>query len=228
MTQTRDRWKSDPATTPQVELLERLIAERTVDGFVDETGTVSAVVAAYEIIKSSPEAKLTKGSVGRMIDALIAVRVPRAPKVTATASVTQGVSVPLGTYTVVLGDEDDYVTMRVDRAAFVKDANKTMISYLCGSDNELSYKGFAFVDERGVHVWSRYRSESRIVDAANVLWSLAQKQAGLTDAHETFLKYAEAYAMQSGKCARCRRTLTVPASLHRGLGPDCAQIEGLW
>ena len=33
----------------------------------------------------------------------------------------------------------------------------------------------------------------------------------------------EAYALLSSRCARCNRTLTVPASIHRGLGPECAQ-----
>lgn len=231
MTATRARWKNDPATAPQVDLLERLIAERTVDGFEDATGQVDAVVTAYGIIKNSETGKLTKGAASRMIDALMSVRVPRQPKVVAktTDATTEvhEVSVPHGTYTVVLSDDDDYVTMRVSRASFVKDANKTMVSYLCGSDNEVSYRGFAFIDEQGVHVWARHRSNSRIVDAANVLWALAQKQAGLDEAHEAFLKYAEAYAMQSGRCMRCGLTLTVPASLHRGLGPICAGKEGL-
>jgi SNF2 family DNA or RNA helicase len=31
------------------------------------------------------------------------------------------------------------------------------------------------------------------------------------------------YAMNSGRCWKCGRELTVPASIHRGLGPDCAQ-----
>lgn len=29
-----------------------------------------------------------------------------------------------------------------------------------------------------------------------------------------------------GRCGRCGRTLTVPASLDRGIGPECAQLSG--
>lgn len=36
----------------------------------------------------------------------------------------------------------------------------------------------------------------------------------------------EAYAIASGRCARCNLMLTVPASIHRGLGPDCADKVG--
>lgn len=39
-------------------------------------------------------------------------------------------------------------------------------------------------------------------------------------------KAREAYAMKSGRCSRCGLMLTVPASLHRGLGPDCAGKVG--
>jgi hypothetical protein len=32
---------------------------------------------------------------------------------------------------------------------------------------------------------------------------------------------ALAYAIESGRCARCDRELTVPASIHQGFGPEC-------
>jgi hypothetical protein len=148
----------------------------------------------------------------------------------------KSVVIPIGTYTIVnlnkmvddLDEEDnDYVTLRVKKATFIKDADKLMVSYLMGSDNDTSYKGFAFVNPTGIAVWSRFKSDSRIVQAAKVLWNIAQHEAGLTDAHELFLEVAEAYAMRSGRCMRCGHTLTVPASLHRGLGPICAGIEGV-
>jgi hypothetical protein len=31
----------------------------------------------------------------------------------------------------------------------------------------------------------------------------------------------EAYAMRSGRCSRCNRDLTVPASLFAGMGSEC-------
>jgi hypothetical protein len=33
--------------------------------------------------------------------------------------------------------------------------------------------------------------------------------------------------MRENACYRCGRTLTVPASVHRGLGPECAR-KGHW
>jgi len=146
------------------------------------------------------------------------------------------VKIPEGTYTItnlnkMTGDLDevdnDYVTLRVEKATFIKDEDKLMVSYLMGSDNEVSYKGFAFVNATGIAVWSRFKSDSRIVQAAKILWNIAQHEAGLIDAHELFLEVAEAYALRSGQCMRCGRKLTVPASLHRGLGPVCAGIEGV-
>jgi len=51
---------------------------------------------------------------------------------------------------------------------------------------------------------------------------------GSTDeARQNFLNLAEAHALSSGNCLACLRTLTVPASIHRGLGPDCAARLGL-
>ena len=41
------------------------------------------------------------------------------------------------------------------------------------------------------------------------------------------LRGRERYAMLSGRCSRCGATLTVPASLYRGMGPVCAQKEGV-
>ena len=36
----------------------------------------------------------------------------------------------------------------------------------------------------------------------------------------------EAYALESANCFRCGRKLTVPVSIHRGLGPECASKWG--
>jgi hypothetical protein len=162
-----------------------------------------------------------------MFQALKAMRKVTVKPATATTPETSSVSIPNGTYTVVLSDdESDYVTLRVERASWVKDDTKTSVSFLNGSDNESSYKGFAFVGANGINVWKNFKDNTRIVNAAKILWAIAQKEAGLADAHEKFLEFAEAYAIRSGKCARCARTLTVPASLHRGLGPECASKEG--
>lgn len=161
------------------------------------------------------------------IDELLKIAIAHKPR-QVEATPVDAVSIPNGTYTVVRNaDENDYVTLRVSPASFIKDDAKTMVSYLAGSDNEKSYRAFAFVNANGIAVWSRFKEDTRIVEAAKILWAIAQTEAGLGEAHEEFLKNAEAYALASGCCARCGRTLTVPASLHRGLGPECAKNEGL-
>jgi hypothetical protein len=206
----RARRLAEPATENQVAFATKLIAERVDMGLLPE-----------ELVL---EAGITKGTISELIDGLLKMKMPKKVTNKETGEVTLAVSIPLGTYTVVL-DEDDYVTLRVETASFIKDSKKTMVSYLCGSDNTSSYKGFAFVNATGISVWSRFKSDSRVVKAAQVLWALAQNEAGLHGAHEEFLKQAEAYALKSGNCLRCHKTLTVPASLHRGLGPVCAGLE---
>jgi Family of unknown function (DUF6011) len=127
--------------------------------------------------------------------------------------------VPAGTYTVVMGS-DDYVTLRLAREAWC--GGKMVASYLYGSDNEFSYKAFAFVTPSGIRPFQSFRSNTRLVKAAQTLMTTP-----LADAREAFLNQAEAYALRSGKCLNCLHTLTVPASLLRGLGPVCAANLGV-
>ena len=88
---------------------------------------------------------------------------------------------------------------------------KRIVQFLSGPDNEFSYTSFAFLTDHGVQLWKRYQSDSQLAADAAILNDVpAAQAAGL------------AYAMASGHCCRCGRTLTVPASLHLGMGPDCA------
>lgn len=120
-----------------------------------------------------------------------------------------------GFYTVVFGD-DDYVTIRLrtqdQNASFAPGTQ--IASYLSGPDNESDYRGFAFVKPDRFHVWKRFKGNSRLHRALEILLSDSEV-AG------------QEYAMRSSRCRRCNRTLTVPASLHRGFGPVCAEA-GDW
>lgn len=118
------------------------------------------------------------------------------------------------TYTVSVSDTEWY-TVKIDTKESGSLAGKRIASFLAGPDNESDFVGFAFVNEDGtVAVWKRFRSEgyAPYVEALNTVMGYPT----LADEFRT------AYAMKSGKCARCGRKLTVPASLNRGLGPDCA------
>jgi hypothetical protein len=90
--------------------------------------------------------------------------------------------------------------------------------YLAGSDNETSFTGFAFIKPNGdIVVWKKFREsdasgKSRIIDALRVVCE-TEDRGELT----------QLYAEKSGRCSKCGRKLTVPASLHRGMGPICAK-----
>jgi len=125
-----------------------------------------------------------------------------------------------GYYTVILNrsDPSDYVTLRVTEPRDGKyDKGLKIVSYLAGPDNSSDYVGFAFLKPAGVQVWKRFR-DGTIERQIAALRSLA----GATDPGE----HGMAYALRSNNCCKCGRRLTVPASIHRGMGPVCA--EGGW
>lgn len=127
----------------------------------------------------------------------------------------------LGIFTVEFADSA-YQTIRVKRCGEgSRLAGKTIAEFMSGPDNERSYTGFAFVNDDGtVNVWRRFGG----IEHMPKVNALATVLAGDT---ETTLQAREAYATRSGNCSRCGRTLTVPASLKRGLGPDCAALLGV-
>lgn len=90
---------------------------------------------------------------------------------------------------------------------------KQVIAYLSGPDNEKDYTGFGFIDQNAfgyfVRVWSRHRDNLGV-----------QRDA------EQLLKDADNF-LTDAKCIRCHRTLTVPASVHQGYGPECVKKVGI-
>lgn len=125
--------------------------------------------------------------------------------------------VPDGIYTVVFDTATEtYRTLRLRHPKPKDDGSvfgngSQVAEYLSGSDNDHSYTGFAFVDGTDARIWRKYVGASEIVSALDIL--LHSNDAG---------QYGLAYSLKSGNCYRCNRTLTVPTSLHRGMGPDCA------
>jgi hypothetical protein len=214
-----DRRGAVPATDSQLDFINKLLSER------ENSDSDVVGICRYRLDAESGAPSLTKAQASKMIESLLEVKVPRVPKPGMEVT-SPSVEIPYGTYTMLLND-DDYVTLKVEKASFIKDKDVTMVSYLSGSDNETAYTGFAFVGNNGLNVWKKFKENSRITNAAQVLWDIAKSASALADAHEAFFKFAEGHALQSGCCARCGKTLTVPASLHRGLGPECASKEGL-
>jgi hypothetical protein len=119
-----------------------------------------------------------------------------------------------GYYTVVFS-ESSYRTLRVRTQA--QDANfapgKQILSFLSGSDNENSYTGFGILNpDKTVTLWRKFRDTEtgKSLLAATEILTRDPSEAGLE------------FALRSNRCCRCSRTLTVPASIHQGMGPECA------
>lgn len=121
-------------------------------------------------------------------------------------------AVPDGRYTVIWGDH--YKTIRVEHqdefATFMP--GKIILKFLSGSNNDRDYTSFGHVDPRtgAVKIWTKHQGNATLREAVKVL--LGDPKAA-----------SMAYAKESECCSRCGRSLTVPASLHAGLGPECAK-----
>lgn len=199
---------ADPISVKQLNFIRDLVRDRELG---DD-------LARY--VEANPPESLTRGAASALIDELLA-----RPKVEARSEATPATvatrRVPDGTYTVDMGD-GSWVTLQIAPATWADGDDLRQVSFLEGPDNELAYRGFAFLKADGrVVVWRRFREGHGRQRAALELLLTGD----VAEAHRRFLDRAEAYALASGSCMRCGRTLTVPASLHRGLGPVCAQRE---
>lgn len=133
---------------------------------------------------------------------------------------TAKIDIPIGRFTVVWPD-GSWRTFRFWEAQW-RDSGKPYIAigYLAGPDNTRNYVkcGDVTPGSRAVRVWRKYHPDSTIREGLEFL--LAH---GADELH----KAGEMYAIKSKRCWRCNHPLSVPASVHRGLGPDCAQIVGV-
>jgi hypothetical protein len=124
-----------------------------------------------------------------------------------------------GTYTIVLDEIGNYRTLKLSDVPAEKCVNGTpvgtqYVGYLKGANNETDYQPMGYICGTELRIKTIYRKDSNIVKALTVLLS-ADK--------ETQHDMGHAYAIESNRCWRCNRTLTVPNSIHRGLGPECAK-----
>lgn len=115
-----------------------------------------------------------------------------------------------GIYTV--EDDQGHVTFRLRTQKADDDfmGGRQLVGYLTGADNDHDYTTIGHLTETGTaRVWRKHQSKERIVDALRTL--LADPEAAVKAVH----------------CFACHRTLTVPASVHDGLGPECARKAAL-
>lgn len=80
-----------------------------------------------------------------------------------------------------------------------------IISHLTGPDNDSDYEKFGSIRNGRLAVWRRFADRATLVKDA---------EAFLANPHD---------ALQSATCFRCGRTLTVPASITNGYGPECSK-----
>jgi len=140
-----------------------------------------------------------------------------------------------GTYTLV-NEEGVHKTFLVKTqkkdARFA--AGERMVSLLTGTDNESSYKGFAFVkDDDRILVWRKKRGNGKMSAFdyfAYLLPKAAQSLIGEEgeELEGEFEVNGRKYkVLLSKKCMYCNRKLTTPESIRRGVGPECAKMNGL-
>jgi hypothetical protein len=130
-----------------------------------------------------------------------------------------------GIYTIRNRSTGEHRTFRVktqpDDSNFAP--GKRVVGLLIGPDNGSNYRRFAFVDDNGIHVWTKCRStrpgrKSDYEYYAMALWGLTSPND-----NEATRAWHQKYDIQVAKhCVRCNRLLTHPESLLTGIGPDCA------
>lgn len=84
---------------------------------------------------------------------------------------------------------------------------KQIVQHLVGADNERDYQSIGHIFNGRLSVWKKHQDRKTLV---------ADLHTFLADPHGE-------HVVQSINCFRCGRTLTVPASVHNGLGPECAK-----
>lgn len=131
---------------------------------------------------------------------------------------------PVGFYTILLGDESDlesdYLTVRVSDWPSDDGRVRRALRYLRGAENvdDRNYTGFAHWEEGDrPRLWKRFTDQPE----GGRLRRALERMAETSDWGAAGLRYA----LRSNHCYRCGRLLTVPTSIHSGLGPDCAARE---
>jgi len=200
---------TNEATEKQLTFINDLLAKKVVPAHIraeiEDTFLTKATASQFiEMLKDFPYKRRTS-----------------TPAATSTfvSHPAPAVELAHGFYTVADG-EGGWVTFRVRTENWCD--GKTVIGVLVGSDNERSYKNFAFVTSAGLKVWKGHADKTRAIAAAQFLLT-----GSVDEARSEFLNQSEANAMRSNTCLCCLKTLTVPASVARGLGPVCARQMGL-
>ena len=106
----------------------------------------------------------------------------------------------------------DHRTYRVRRP---KPDAPFFLSLLTGPDNETSYTYVGVVDPESLLVRPTKKSTFRCDSVPVRAWNYVMSNVGTGQFPD------DAEIMHEGRCGACGRTLTVPESIERGIGPEC-------
>lgn len=98
-----------------------------------------------------------------------------------------------------------------------KQVNRWFVSLLTGPDNENSYSYMGLLDQRDGDIEFRLTAKSKVPETACSVRGFRYMWNHLANGTIP----ADMIIRHEGKCGRCGRTLTVPESLHNGIGPEC-------
>lgn len=121
-----------------------------------------------------------------------------------------------GYYTIVNEKTGGYRTIRLQTVE--GETVKQWLSYLCGPDNDTSYKSVGFVQGSEVRIFNKYAGQYKDIEAA--------ARFLLRHSHDIGV-FGAAYALRSGKCYVCARKLTTPQSIADSIGPICKEKRGI-
>jgi hypothetical protein len=118
------------------------------------------------------------------------------------------------TLTIVNDASGGRVTVRFRRP---KDFTAVLVDVMTGSDNESNFDFLGTLRGTNVFVSPRSKCDAAKGARAKTILEWALRAAASGDLRTV-------RCLHEGVCGRCGRKLTVPASLDRGLGPECATL----
>lgn len=214
--------EKQPSSKRKTLLMKGRPMETTTQGeWKQITSKFNATCRNCEVTINAGEEILWKPGIA--IHVQCAATMPKEEEFKAQPKVKDLPRIPDGTYTIV-HEDGTHTTVKFSVPTKGTFEGRRIVSFLSGSDNESSYTGFAFVlPNNELKTWNRfqhYACAEKVKSAIRILYKAVKNEG-----NEAIMQAGEAYAMQSGKCCKCNRKLTVPSSIHRGMGKKCSEMN---
>lgn len=229
-------WERQPATDKQLAYIGGLLQERVVpEGVIEmatgplDRGDASNMISQlkrYPYTEVVKKEKFRNNGIYTGADAwnnepTIRCKTPQIGTYTVEFGIPYDEIGPGGTTPVPPPGSSSWRTIRI-RKPHPK-ANFHVAEYLYGPDNSNDFRRFAREVEGGFKLFPSYTRE---LGELNIELLKKCLQVIVEADIKELLEMGFSYAEMSKRCFRCGRKLTVPTSLHRGLGPDCAEKVG--